>query len=34
MRIMINARDLAQGAGAKYGAQRVEDGRAELCDWR
>lgn len=32
MRILINARDIAQGAGAKYGAHRIEEGSAELCD--
>jgi hypothetical protein len=31
-RIQISARDFAQGAGAKYGLQRTEKGRAEFCD--
>lgn len=31
-RILISARDFAQGAGAKYGLQRNEKGRAEFCD--
>ena len=31
-RIQISARDFAQGGGAKYGLQRIEQGRKELCD--
>ncbi|KAL8856961.1 MAG: hypothetical protein Q9178_006456 [Gyalolechia marmorata] len=31
-RIQISARDFALGVGAKYGLQRIEQGRKELCD--